>query len=188
MDREQIKKMTDRDLSRTISMLLSERSERALSNADPETLAQKAMESGFTIMGDPIMPQDMGHGIVAITSMVKDTSAVKHRCHLYTLKESLDAVDEYWVWEDDSPSYLYSETSRVDKVRRTVSLHALADDAVIIQHSMVWDGERHDRKSVTGYTIHHITNQEGEIISTEVEMMPNIVAKKLPVPSSREEF
>jgi len=188
ISRKDVSGMTDAEINKAISLLQDERTSRALDNADPEILAHQAMESGFTMTGDPVVPRDMGNGIVAIMSMVKDTSQTKHRCHLYTIKESLEDVQEYWVWEEQSPSYLYSETAKVDKIRRTVSLHSLADDAVIIQHSMVWDGSRHDRKSVVGYQIHHVCDDDGEITETEISKLSNIVVKKLPPPSFQDGY
>ena len=188
MDRSDIRYMSDQEIESAISLLYIERASRAMDRSDVDQILQDSFQSGFTITGDPVPPRDVGNGVVAITAVVKDTSTIKHRCHLYTIKEHVEATEEYWIWEGDASSYITSETAKVDKIRRTVALHSLPNEAVIVEHSMVWDGEIHNRKSVKGYTVNHHFDENGEITETDIIKMDNFVARRLPIPSSKEEF
>lgn len=180
-----VRMMSDNDLNLMIRLCNEEIRQRALSKGDPDVLIQQVMDEGFTVTGDPIPPKDMGDGIVAITGVVKDTSTVKHRCTLYTIRPSIDDTEEYWMWQEDASTYIGSETVKVDKIRRTVTMHAPADGAVIIEHRMLWDGSRHERTNVKGYQVkHHHDEETGEIVSTSFEKPSLSIMRRLPPPPS----
>lgn len=180
---KEIRDLPDRDIGFLISELIQERVSRAAGAYDPETLAIKALEKGYTITGDPVAPQDMGGGIIAITNVVRDTSSVKHRCHLHTLKMGPEEKEEWWVWDENCPTYLYSETSKVDAIRRTVALHALTNGMVLSRHSMVHDGERHERKSLSVFDVIQEVDRDGTIQDTQLVRNSNPTPRRLPMGS-----
>lgn len=154
IDLDFIEDLSDGDLSVLVHALNQERIQRLVSSHDPETLANMAMEQGFDSIGNPIPPRVMVPGIVALTSVVKDMSAGKHRCTHFTVKMSQDSAEEFWSWDDASDTLIYSETGKVDTIRRSVALHALPDGAVILMHVMKHDGFRHERTKVQSWDVH----------------------------------
>lgn len=179
---ETIESMSDLQLDQVEQAIRDVRFDRAVENSDPETLAMAALQKGFSKSGDPLPPQDMGKGVIALTCVVKDLSSVKHRCHLYTIRPDPANNEEFWVWDEEAPSWLYSETSKAGTVRRTVALHVLSEGTLIIMHSMVWDGEKHERKRVEAYEVVHSVDDDGVIIETQLQAVPNAVTRRLPAP------
>lgn len=174
--------MTDSELDQVQQALRDARFNRAVENSDPGALAMAALEGGFSKAGDPLAPQDMGRGIVAMTCVVKDLSSVKHRCHLYTIRPDPQEPKEYWIWDEEEDSYLYSETAKAGNVRKTVALHVLPEGALVIMHGMVWDGERHERKRVEAFEVVHDVDDDGVIVKTLMRPVPGAVTRRLPAP------
>lgn len=174
--------MTDGELDQVQQALRDARFNRAVEQGDPGTLAMDALQRGFSKSGDPSEPQDMGNGIVAMTCVVKDLSSVKHRCALYTIRPDPQSNEEYWVWDEEQHSYLYSETAKAGNVRRTVGLHVLPEGSMVIMHTMVWDGERHERKKVSAYEVVHDVDSDGVIVETQFHPVATAVTRRLPAP------
>ena len=152
-DMKFIGKLSSRDLDRLVRIALSERVSRLIDDCDPDLLARRALEGGFSPSGDPIDPQVVAPGIIAMTGVVKDLSANKHRCTLFTVKLSIDDLEETWAWDDGAGTFLVSETAKVGGIRKTVSLHTPPDGAIILRHEMTHDGNYHTRKSVKSWVV-----------------------------------
>lgn len=155
--------LSDIQIDRLISILYGERHRRAMRDNDLSALAQDAIVKGFTSVGDPLIPQIIGDGgLLAVTNIVKDTSKVKHKCHLYTVRPHMGSTEEWWVWDESCPSYLYSDMYKEGAIRRSVAIHTLHEGMVLIQHSMTHDGMRHERKGSTGFKVHVELDDNGE--------------------------
>lgn len=177
-----IESMSDLQLDQVQQAVRDARFNRAVEESDPGTLAMAALQSGFSKSGEPMQPQDMGRGIIAMTCVVKDLSSAKHRCSLYTIRPDPQEPEEYWVWDEEEPSYLYSETAKAGNIRKTVSLHVLTEGALVIMHNMVWDGERHERKKVEAFEVVHDVDSDGVIVETQLQPVPGAVTRRLPAP------
>lgn len=190
MTRDDIEEIVDRcspaELEQLIRTAMRERVNRAIDNHDPETLALAALESGFNQSGNPVPPQVVAPGVVALISVVKDLGKVKHRCTQYTVKADRDAPEEFWSWDDENHTYIYSDTAKVGEVRRSVALHAPPSGALIIQHTMKHDGERHERTAVKSWEVEvDFDHESGE---PRVQLTPSQVAvTKLPPPNNDRE-
>lgn len=179
--------MTMEQLDNLIHEAVRERAEIASDMSDPKMLIQSVFDSGFNINGEPIPPKDVGFGMVAITGVVKDKgNSGRHVCTLYTVRMNEHEQEEYWSWSDDSPSYIDSDSVKIDSLRRSVSIHSLPDNALIIQHKMEWNGNGHDRKSVEGFKVHNEYNDDGECIKVTFERVSKSLIRRLPSPPDQD--
>lgn len=181
-------RMSQEELDDLIYQATFMRAQMAVDLADTKMMIQRVFDSGFNVNGDPIPPKDMGHGIIAITGVVKDRgSGGKHNCTLYSVRATEEDPDEYWTWDEDAPSFLDSDSVKINGLRRSVSLHSLPTGALIIQHKMEWNGQYHDRKSVEGFKVKNKYNDDGECISTDLEKVSSSLIRRLPQPPDRDE-
>lgn len=185
MNLPDISQLSPKEMEQLRAVILEELRNRRAALFDPQDLLDQAMEKGFGPSGDPVAPFDLGGGIVGIAGVVRDTSATKHRCHLYTIRVDAEWEGERWSWDESSPTYLTSETVKIAGVRRSVSLHSLPDGAIIVQHSMKHDGHVHERLTVKSYQVVQKYTEDGEIASTQIVSLAT-TPRRLPLPPDTE--
>lgn len=181
MDNESIAALSDGEISLALTALYAEKLRRSVASGDPDTLIKTALNDLFDSSGSK-GPAIVSQGIVAVPGYIKDTSAEKHECRLFTIRMP-DQEQETWVWEDDSPTYIHAETEKIAKVRRSIALHQAVDGMVIIQHSMRWDGTRHNRTGTKAWGVETKVNKKtGEIVSETLSVLSNWTPSRLPPP------
>lgn len=178
-----IKGLTDHQLVALTRQLMDERLQRAVETGDPDVLVALAMQEMFTSSGEPTPPKILNADTVAIPGMIQYTSAEKHTCRLYTVRAP-NGGTEGWSWDEDNPTFVHGDSSRVDKSRRSVHLHLAIDGLVLIQHSMRWDGERHNRVGCRAWSItQQVDERTGELLLPILAPISDWTPSHLPPPN-----
>lgn len=163
--------LSDVELRKAASVILSEITDRSVENGDPEASVQQAMQKGFRPDGSPNDPFVIGMHL-AIPGILTEGSGKRHTCKLSTVTLPDDSLT-MWVWDDQLPTFLTSDSDKIGSQMRSVALHTLIDGIVITRHSMSWDGERHTRNSSRSWTY---SSEEG------LTLTPDFVPGHLPPP------
>ena len=120
---------------------------KAVEQSDPSECVRAVYATGFdgTTPRDPFLVGDY----LALTGYVRALGKTRHRCQLCTVRSP--ALTDMWAWDDDAPSLVTSELSRMDDDKLSVSLHMPVEGMVVVRHTMTWDGTRHHRTSATAW-------------------------------------
>lgn len=168
-------------IDQMIFELQKARNDIALDSLDTDAIMSKAFSESFTAAGVGKGALVLPKGLIALPGTVQDTTSKKHKCSLYTVRMELDASGEWWQWEE-APSFIASESVKVDKLRRTVSIHSMPSDSLIIQHNRTHDGMKHTSVSVKAFFVDHKFTKDGELKSTRLIPASASVVRKLPRP------
>lgn len=181
---ELLSNLSDGTLNKLLELGHQEQRQRLMDSLDEDYLLDLALKRGFDGAGNPLDPFEVAPGIVALTATVKDTSSTRHSCTHYTVRPDASQPEEYWSFED-SPTLIKSDTNKVDKVRVSVSLHAIPSGGAVLRHTMTHDGERHTRKGSRAWKVDlDFDNETGEP-SVTFMVTSELKATKLPTPDDR---
>lgn len=181
-----VRSMSLSQIDAAISELLTERMQRAVSEADPDTLIEVAMQEMFLANGNPRPPQVVAPGIVALAGSVRDVSSTKHLCRLFTVKVPADS--EHWMWDEEAPTFIHSDSAKVGRNRWSVSLHQAIEGMVLIQHAREKVDDRHASQSMSAWTVEQQYDIDtGEVGDTTIKVMSEWTPTRLPPPVGEED-
>lgn len=179
-------RLTMHEIDTLVELLLTERVQRAVADADPDTLVDLAMRELFDSTSGPKGPRVMAPGLVALPGMVHETSATRHRCVLFTVKVPGGA--HTWSWDDEGSTFVHGDASKVGKTLWSVNLHQAVPGVVYVMHTRNKVDDRHVSTAVAAYEAHQEYDEEtGEVGATTLSRIPDWTPSHLPPPKGEED-
>lgn len=171
--RDSLADLSDEELRKAGSVILLEIANRSVEAGDPEATMKQALQKGFRLDGSPETPFVCGVHL-AIPGVLKESTGQRHLCSLSTITLPDDSATT-WVWDDNAPTFIDTDSDKIGTQMRSVALHTLIDGIIITRHEMSWDGERHTRNSSKSWTY---TSERG------VHSLANFIPGHLPPPQN----
>lgn len=173
--------LTIQELQDMLVRSTAELKERAIAEEDPEQLIQEVLRvTNVARTATATSPMLITPNVLALTGIVRDVGKSRHRCSLYTVKIP-DVVESWWSWDEEAPTFIHSESTKVGGIRYTVSLHTAVSDMRVTMHTRSFSGGMHEGKSAKTYGL----EMDGD--SMTIRGIPGIEVGKLPLPTDMEE-
>lgn len=168
------RKLNTNQIRKLVHQGMQELLQRAIADEDPDILIAQAMQFMFDNSGSPLPPKMLSNNILSLSGTVRDTSAGKHICTLYTIQLPDDGPPA-WSWEPTG-TLIHNDHEKVGQIRRSVSIHSTIDDMVVARHDMTWNGERHVRNASRAWRLSTIdvseTGESKSVLIPEANYTP----------------